>query len=139
MSNIFNCLFSILVFCSLLIAPQTTVFAAQSNTQTVFKQVILPVRFAYVDTQGKIDRIWNNVQIGDDLYVVKFFITGTNTEISHSKELLTQYTKIIGSVSTFIQGDIFNVRNLTTYSSVANLTIEFQDSVRGLQEIHTYI
>ena len=140
MSNIFNCLFSILVFCSLLIAPQTTVFAAQSSTQTVFKQQILPVRFVYVDKQGNIDRIWNNAQEGDSMYVIKFFETGTNTEISQNKNLILQYVRLISKVSIFSQGNIFIAGlEIATIPTKINTIISFQDSLQGLQEIHTYI
>lgn len=138
-SSTLNCIFSIFFFCFLLLAPQSTVFAAPSSTAITFKQVILPVRFVYVDSNGQINNIWNNVTTIDDLYVVKFFNNIDKSEIPQTDSLIERYTEIISNTSSFNQGEIYKINKLSSNNSkINNLDISFQYTTLGLNEIHTY-
>lgn len=81
------------IYLFLLISFSALMFfrGAQANNSVNFGQSILPVKFVYIDSKGKISRIWDNVGYADSAYVLKFFSENKNKEIEINENILTEF------------------------------------------------
>ena len=100
-----------------------------------FSQSILPVRFVYVQG-GQIDRIWSNVSENDSAYVIKFFDTRTDREISVSADTINSYQEIVNK-SRLVSGSVY-ATDVKDSTCQANLAVDFVRSNNTLEEVHTY-
>lgn len=93
-----------------------------ASTNATMSQVILPVYFVYLEKDGKIDRVWNNVTEKDSAYAVKFFDKKTTQEIENNQELLALFMK----------------KNQEFASQKTDADVRFLQSKNGLEEVRTY-
>lgn len=117
------------------------VFIGTKAAQLEFDQLILPVRFVYLDKNQQIIKIWNNTKVNDRQYVLKFFNFENKEILPTNQELIDQYFSILEKTNPFDKGFIFYQDTTTRNSSLSNkgLKIELRESDLGLEEIYTYI
>jgi hypothetical protein len=101
---------------------------------------IWPVRFIYLDEEENIVKIWNNVQTGHDVYILKVFDLKDNVELEIIGSVLIQYFEILKNVDIFAQGYIFDthangLENNENFSS--DINVEYR--MNYLEEIYTYL
>lgn len=104
------------------------------------KQSILPVRFVYLNSDGEIARIWNNVTQKDDFYAIKFYASGSKKEISPTGKNLSNYQELLDRRNCFQEGDIFNYNQREPGGNhKEEFKVDFIKRYKSIEEIHTYV
>jgi hypothetical protein len=105
-----------------------------------FSQSILPVRFVYIDVNGEVVKIWNNVRKGDDVYVLKFFSFEENEELDFNSELFRIYSNVLKNLDIFAQEYIYDISNFMGLENQQNgMEITLEYTIGKMHEVHTYI
>lgn len=140
LSSVLNCIFLFAVFFSFLLNLRIPVQAwDNSSTNTQFQQSILPVRFIYLDENGNIIKIFNNVSELNTVYILKFYNDKTGVELPITKDLLDKFQILIDKVDMLQQGFFYTASLTQKQAQTITPHIELLNSPQGLQEIHTIL